>query len=141
MSLCLSLLCGTVCVYPSSLLYLHLCHLSRNSSFFSIHWPSREKNIPSINTGDASVSPTPVDAREMSFTTKEGLSDNDRQFNRLCFSPQLCKRVLNESNSHCYLRYRKHDPTTDINTFNATALLIFRYTIHRIMISIELIYH
>ena len=24
--------------------------------------------------------------------------------------------VFNESNSHCYLRYRKHDPTTDINT-------------------------
>ena len=31
------------------------------------------------------------------------------------------RRVLNESNSRCYLRYRKHNPTTDINTFNATA--------------------
>ena len=35
-------------------------------------------------------------------------------------------RVLNESNSHCYLRCRKHDPTTDTNTFNATALLLSR---------------
>ena len=32
--------------------------------------------------------------------------------------------LLNESNSHCYLCYHKHDPTTDINAFNATALLI-----------------
>ena len=35
-------------------------------------------------------------------------------------------RLLNKLNSHCYLPYCKHDPTTDINTFNATALLIFR---------------
>ena len=34
--------------------------------------------------------------------------------------------MLNKSNSHCYLCYRKHNPTIDINTFNATALLIFR---------------
>ena len=49
--------------------------------------------------------------------------------------------MLNKSNSHCYLRYRKHDPTTNINTLNATALLILdntidtKYDIHR------LIYH
>ena len=34
--------------------------------------------------------------------------------------------VLNKSNNHCYLRYCKHGPTTAINTFDATALLIFR---------------
>ena len=49
--------------------------------------------------------------------------------------------MLNASNSHCYLRYRKHDPTTDINTFNATALLIFRYTIDTIYDIDRLIYH
>ena len=37
--------------------------------------------------------------------------------------------LLNKSNSHCSFCNRKHSPTTDINTFNATALLIlFRYT-------------
>ena len=37
--------------------------------------------------------------------------------------------MLDKSNSHCYLCRRKHGPTTDTNMFNATALLIFRYTI------------
>ena len=48
----------------------------------------------------------------------------------------LCK-VLNDSNSHCYLHYCQHNPTTDINTFNATAfyfivyvlLIVIRYAI------------
>ena len=48
-------------------------------------------------------------------------------------------KMLNESNSHCYLRYPEHGPTTDINTFNATALLIlFRYAIDY---NTKLIYH
>ena len=40
--------------------------------------------------------------------------------------------VLNESNSHCYFRYPKHSPTTDINTFNACALHIV-YTLSNII--------
>ena len=30
-------------------------------------------------------------------------------------------KLLKESNSYCYFCYYKHNPTTDINTFNATA--------------------
>ena len=37
--------------------------------------------------------------------------------------PQCWGHVWNESNNHCYLLYRKHDPTADINTFNATAYI------------------
>ena len=44
---------------------------------------------------------------------------------QLGFWVQVCtEKVMNKSNSHCYLRYCKHNPTTDIDTFNATALLI-----------------
>ena len=31
--------------------------------------------------------------------------------------------LLNESSDHCYLSYRKRNPTTDVNTSNATACL------------------
>ena len=56
-----------------------------------------------------------------------------------CLLFTLLKIMLNESNSHCYLRYPEHGPTTDINTFNATALLIlFRYAIDY---NTKLIYH
>ena len=66
-------------------------------------------------------------------------TDNRQRRSRCCISVALT--LLNESNSHGYLRYRKHDLTTDINTFNATALLIFRYTINNRYDINRLIYH